>query len=118
VLALVLALVGVYGVVNVSLRQRHHELGVRRALGAETADIERLLLGEGVWLAVTGVIFGLPGAWVVARLLSRVLFNVQPFDPILWIGAPLLLGLIAVSASVVPARKAARVDVVEALRVE
>jgi putative ABC transport system permease protein len=118
VLALILAVVGVYGVINVSLRQRYHELGVRKALGAGGGDVGRLLVGQGVKLAIIGIGVGLPAGMALTRLLSGLLFEVRATDPAILFGVPLLLGVCAVLAAAFPARRAARIDPVEALRVE
>jgi putative ABC transport system permease protein len=117
-LALFLALIGVYGVVNFSLRQRRHELGVRRALGAQGRDIGRLLLGEGLKLVAMGVALGLPAALFLFRSLSGLLFEVRTTDPLILVGVPALLGLVAFSASGLPALRAAAIEPVEAMRGE
>ena len=117
-LALILAVVGVYGVINVSVRQRYHELGVRKALGAERGDIGLLLVGQGARLAIVGIVIGLPVGLALTRLMSGLLFDVRPNDPAILLGVPLLLGTCAVLAAALPARRAARIDPVEALRVE
>ncbi|UCC82972.1 MAG: ABC transporter permease [Gemmatimonadota bacterium] len=115
-LALTLAIVGLYGVINYSLRQRHHELAVRKALGAEGTDIGRLLVGEGARLAGVGIAIGLPAGIALTRLLSGLLYEVSASDPVVLAGAPALLALVAVTAALLPARRAARVDPMGALR--
>jgi putative ABC transport system permease protein len=117
-LAVMLAVVGVYGVANVSFRQRYHELGIRKALGADGGHIGRLLVGQGAKLALVGVCLGLPVGIALTRLLSGLLFEVRPNDPAILISTPLLLGVCTVLAAAVPARRAARINPVEALRVE
>ena len=118
VIALVLAVVGLYGVISFSAAQRTREIGVRMALGARFADIRRLVVFEGLWLAVTGIAMGLAAALIATRFLESLLFGVTPTDPItLGLVAVLLLG-VALLASYLPARRAARVDPLTALRVE
>jgi putative ABC transport system permease protein len=118
ILALTLAVVGVYGVISYSVRQRHHELGVRKALGAEGADIGRLLVGEGAKLALLGMGIGLPAGLALARLLSGLLYEVSTSDPAVVIGVPVLLAVVAVMAAYQPARRAARIDPLGVLRGE
>jgi predicted lysophospholipase L1 biosynthesis ABC-type transport system permease subunit len=115
-LALTLAVVGLYGVINYSLRQRYHELAVRKALGAEGTDIGRLLVGEGARLAGIGIAIGLPAGIALTRLLSGLLYEVSASDPLVLAGVPALLALVAVTAALLPARRAARVDPMVALR--
>jgi putative ABC transport system permease protein len=115
-LALTLAVVGLYGVINYSLRQRYHELAVRKALGAEGTDIGRLIVGEGSRLAVIGIAIGLPAGVALTRLLSGLLYEVSASDPLVMVSVPLLLALVAVTAALVPARRAARVDPMVVLR--
>jgi len=116
VIALVLAAVGVYGVISYAVSQRTQEIGVRVALGAQKADVLRLIVGHGARLGGIGIAIGLVGALVVTRFLRTLLFGVSPFDPVSFIGVAAILSSIALLASYLPARRAARVDPVEALR--
>jgi predicted permease len=117
-LALTLAMVGVYGLVSFSVAQRTSELGLRMALGAQRAEIVRLTLSDGLRLAVLGVVIGWPVALVLSRVLSSLLFQVTPRDPVAFGVAPALLLAAAGAASLWPALRASRVDPAIALRVE
>ncbi len=117
-LALILAAVGIYGVVAYSAAQRTREFGVRLALGAQGGDILRLVLGKGVALALAGVALGVSGALGLTRFLGALLFGVKPTDAATFVGVALLLTGVAVVAACVPARRAARVDPAIALRAE
>ena len=117
-IAMVLAAVGVYGVISYAVSQRTQEIGVRVALGAQKSDVLKLIVGHGALLGGVGVAIGLVGALSVTRLLRTLLFGVSPFDPASFVGVSVLLTTIALVASYVPARRAARVDPVEALRYE
>jgi putative ABC transport system permease protein len=117
-IALVLAAVGVYGVIAYTVSQRTQELGVRVALGAQRADVLRLILGHGTVLGAAGIAIGLGGALGVTRFLRTLLFGVSPFDPLSFIGVSLVLAAIVLLACYIPARKAMKVDPVEALRTE
>jgi putative ABC transport system permease protein len=115
-IALVLAAVGVYGVISYAVSQRTQEIGVRVALGAQRGDVLKLVVGHGAMLGGLGIAIGLAGALGVTRFLRTMLFGVSPFDPVSFVGVSLVLTAIALLASYVPARRAAKVDPVEALR--
>jgi len=118
VLALLLATLGVYGVVSCSVAQRAHELGIRAALGASAADLLRLVLGEGMRLTGFGLGVGLAGALALARLLESLLFGVTVRDALAYVAAAALLAGVALGACSLPARRAARADPMAALRRE
>jgi predicted permease len=117
-LALALAVVGLYGVISYSVSQRAREIGVRMALGARTADVVRLILSQGVRLTLIGLAVGFAGALVVSRVLASVLYGVSPTDPVSFGAVAVVLVLVALLASYVPARWATRVDPIRALRSE
>jgi putative ABC transport system permease protein len=117
-LALLLAVVGVYGLMAFAVAQRAHEMGVRIALGAERWDVVKLVLGQGLRLAFSGIAFGLAVAFFLSRFFSKLLFNVPRTDPATFIIVSLSLGGIALLASYIPARQAMRVDPMVALRYE
>ncbi|HVP45371.1 MAG TPA: ABC transporter permease [Bryobacteraceae bacterium] len=118
VVALVLAAVGIYGVMSFSVTQRAQEMGIRLALGASRASVFRLVLGQSLSLTLAGGALGLAGSLVMAGLISSLLFNVKPRDPLTFSLVAMLLTLVALIASYLPARKATKVDPVVSLRYE
>jgi predicted permease len=117
-LALLLATIGIYGVISYSTSQRIQEIGVRMALGAQRRDVLRLVLGEGIWIPAIGVAMGFAAALVLTRFLSSQLFGVSATDPVTFSGVALLLLTVALLACYLPARRAMRVDPLVALRYE
>jgi putative ABC transport system permease protein len=118
IVALLIASVGVYGVMSYSVNQRTNEFGIRMALGAERRDVLKMVLRQAVLFSVLGAALGTVGAFLMTRWLSDMLFQVHPTDPATLAAVALFLVIVAIAASLVPARRATRVDPIVALRYE
>jgi putative ABC transport system permease protein len=118
VFALLLAAIGVYGITSYSVTQRMHEMGIRIALGASSGNVLEMILRRGVLLAGAGIVLGIPAALALSRVIGSMLFGIGPRDLTVFAGMPVLLVLVALAASYFPARRAAKVDPMVALRYE
>jgi putative ABC transport system permease protein len=118
VVALVLAAVGIYGVMSYSVSRRTHEIGIRLSLGATRGEVLRMVVRQGMALALFGAVAGLIGALLLSHLLTGMLYGIRPNDPLTFGGVAALLGLVALLATYVPARRATRIDPMVALRYE
>ena len=116
--ALLLAAIGIYGLMAYSVEQRTQEIGIRMALGAQAAQVRQMVVGQGMALAIVGVVIGLGAAFGLSRLISSFLFGVKARDPLAFSAMPLVLALVALVAVWLPARRASKVDPIIALRVE
>jgi putative ABC transport system permease protein len=117
-LGLLLVLVGIYSVLSYSVARRTHEIGIRMAMGAERGDVLRMIVRQGLKLALIGVAVGIAGALALTRYLSDMLYGVKPTDPLTFIAVSLTLIAVALAACYIPARRAAKVDPMVALRYE
>ena len=117
-MALLLGVVGIYGVISYAVSQRRREIGIRAALGAPQAELKGMFVRHGFVLAGIGVVIGLGAAAGLTRLMSSLLYGITPLDPVTYLAIPLILVVATVLASYLPARRAAAVDPIEALRAE
>jgi len=118
VLALALACVGIYGVMAYSVANRTNEIGIRLALGAQPGQVRGMILRESTWLALAGIVVGVGAALALARVVKSMLYGIQPYDPVTFGAGVLILMAVALAAGWVPARRAAGVQPMEALRHE
>jgi predicted permease len=116
--ALVLAAIGIYGLMAYSVQQRTQEMGIRMALGADRAAIRKLVVWHGMRLTIVGVILGIAAAFGLTRLIASFLFGVKPWDPAVFISVPVILAAVALVAVWLPATRAAKLDPMQALRIE
>jgi ABC-type antimicrobial peptide transport system permease subunit len=118
VMALLLGVIGIYGVLAYAVSQRRREIGIRLALGAQPAELRQMFLRQGLWLTGIGAAIGLGAAIAVTRLMKSLLFGIGPLDPVTYAVVPFVLAGAALLASYLPARRASAVDPVEALRAQ
>jgi putative ABC transport system permease protein len=117
-LTLVLSAIGMYGLLNYSVIRRKREIGVRMALGASRRGVVRLVIREAMWMVLPGITLGAVGAWAISRFVRSLLFGVKPLDPWVLAASASVLLATAVIACLLPARRAAAVHPMEALRIE
>ena len=116
--ALILAAIGLYGVMSYSVSWQTHEIGIRMALGANRGDVLRLVVRQGMKMALIGLALGLVGAFLVSRVMMDMLYGISPTDPLTFTGVSIVLLAVALLACLIPARRATRVDPIVALRAE
>ena len=117
-LALVIAAIGLYGVVAYAVSQRAKEIGIRLALGATSRDVLRMVVADGLTIAVTGIVIGTAAAFALTRVLAELLYGIAPTDPVSFLFSAISLLALTLLASYIPARRAARIDPIHALRAE
>jgi putative ABC transport system permease protein len=117
-IAMILAAIGIYGMIAFAVSSRTHEIGIRMALGAHRSSVLGLIIRRGLLLSLGGSLLGLVGSLALTRLLSSVLYAVQPHDPVTLVVVALALNAVALVACYIPARRATRIDPMEALRYE
>jgi ABC-type antimicrobial peptide transport system permease subunit len=118
VVALLLTAVGLYGVLAYHVSERTNEFGIRAAMGASPVEVVGMILRKGLFMVGLGIAVGLAGASLSSRIFQRLLFEIEPLDPVAYLGAAVFFGSVAMVACLVPAWRAARIDPMEALRVE
>jgi ABC-type antimicrobial peptide transport system permease subunit len=116
--ALALAAIGIYGLMAYSVEQRTQEIGIRLALGADSSAVKNMVIFQGMRLAIVGVVVGIAASFGLAKLIASLLFGVTAWDPAVFVTAPVVLTLVALIAAWIPARRASRVDPIDALRYE
>src|SRR5206468_9756675 len=117
-IALIIAALGIYGVISYAVSQRTRELGIRIALGAQRDRVVRLVIGQGLTLTLIGIVLGMVGAYALTRLIATLLFGVAPAHPVTFAAVAMVFVLVAKIASYLPARRAAAVDPIIAMRAE
>jgi ABC-type antimicrobial peptide transport system permease subunit len=116
--ALLLAAIGIYGLIAYSVQRRTQEIGIRMALGAESSDVRNMIMFQGMRLTLIGIAIGIAAALGLARLIASFLFGVKAWDPLVFVTVPILLSVVALAAVWLPALRASRVDTIDALRYE